>query len=121
MYSYLTVRSDGHYAGSVPASALAAYLESQPGLRRTDLACFRAEDGREWLHAAIAECDPAGNYAVREGMLPERANSVELVSASDRPAREAALTLARGIADRLGWEVTDAETGEIVHRPPAEG
>lgn len=119
MYRYLTVRSDCRYSESVPTCALVEYLDSVPGLRRTDLAFYRAEDGLDWLHVTIAACDGAGNYAAHEGRVPQRLNMVELIcsSAGGYPAYEAARVLAVGIADLLGWEVTDSESNEVLHDP----
>ncbi|GAA2740342.1 hypothetical protein [Kitasatospora cinereorecta] len=116
MYWYLTVRSDSHYGESVPTSVLVEYLDSVPGLRRADLACYRAEDGLEWLDVTIAACDSAGNYAAHAGRVPPQVNMVELIcsSAGGRPAYEAARVVAAGIADLLGWEVADSESGEVL-------
>ncbi|GAA2795067.1 hypothetical protein GCM10010441_20420 [Kitasatospora paracochleata] len=116
MYWYLTVRSDGHYSKSVPNHVLVEHLDAVPGLRRTDLAFYRAEDGLEWLDVTIAACDSAGNYAAHAGWVPPQVNMVELIcsAAGGRPAYEAARVVAAGIADLLGWEVVDSESGEVL-------
>ncbi|MFD8757271.1 hypothetical protein ACFV0O_40805 [Kitasatospora sp. NPDC059577] len=46
---------------------------------------------------------------------------VELICSSAAPgtAYGAALALAEGIADLLGWEVADSDSGEVLHTAPA--
>jgi len=120
VYRYLTVRSDCRYGESVPARVLVELLDSVPGLRRTDLACYEAEGGRDWLHLALIACDSAGNYAVHKGKVPERVNMVELICSSGSPrAYEDARALAVKMADALGWEVADPDTDEVLHPDPA--
>ncbi|MEZ0110503.1 hypothetical protein ABH920_004518 [Catenulispora sp. EB89] len=121
MYRYLTVRSDCRYSESVPARVLVELLDSVPGLRRTDLACYEAEGSLDWLHLALIACDSAGNYAVHRGKVPERVNMVELICSSDRPrAGENAQALAVRLADALGWEVADPDADEVLQTGPTE-
>ncbi|MFJ4572037.1 hypothetical protein ACIP4W_11495 [Streptomyces sp. NPDC088846] len=119
IYRYLTVRSDCRYGESVATCVLVEYLDSVSGLQRTDPAFYRAEDGLDWLHVTIAACDGAGNYVAHEGRVPQRVNMVELICSSTggHPAYEAARVLAAGIADLLGWEVTDSESDEVLYDP----
>lgn len=123
MYRYLIVRSDRLYGESVPACVLGEHLDSVPGLRRTDLAFYTAEDGLDWLHVTIAACDGAGNYAAHAGRVPERVNMVELIcsSADGHPAYEALQELAVKIADLLAWEVADSESDEVLYARPSAG
>ena len=88
------------------------------GARSSELAL---KGGLDWLHVTIAACDGAGNYAAHEGRVPPQVNMVELIcsSADGHPAYAAARVLAAGIADLLGWEVTDSESGEVLYAGPA--
>ncbi|MFE6050523.1 hypothetical protein ACFQ6N_07210 [Kitasatospora sp. NPDC056446] len=117
MYQYLTVRSDERHGGSVRAGALVAYLDSVPGLRRTDAASYRAREDRPWLDVTLAACGGTGGYAVFAGRVPERVDVVELVwsSADGAPAHAAARAVAAGIADLLGWEVVDPDSDEVLY------
>ncbi|MFF3115227.1 hypothetical protein ACFVSN_39340 [Kitasatospora sp. NPDC057904] len=114
MYWYLTVRPDRRHDGSVATGVLLAHLDAVPGLRRTDLASYQAEDGREWLDVSIAARGEAAGYAVHEGRVPARVDVVELIC-STPDGYTAALAVATGIADLLGWEVVDSESDEVLH------
>ncbi|NNN33287.1 hypothetical protein HLK59_23585 [Streptomyces sp. S3(2020)] len=120
MYRYLVVRSDCLHGESVPSCVLREYLDSVPGLRRTDLAFYTAAEGFDWLHVTIAACDGAGNYAAHTGRVPRRVNMVELIcsSAGGRSAYDALRELAVRIADLLGWEVADSESDEVLYARP---
>ncbi|MFF0413136.1 hypothetical protein ACFYUY_22175 [Kitasatospora sp. NPDC004745] len=117
MYRYLSVRSDARHRAGVPACVLVEHLDAAPGLRRSDAACYLAADGHHWLSVVLAACDDAGNHAVHEGRVADRINLVELIcsSADGRPGHDAALARATGVADLLGWEVVDSDTGELLH------
>ncbi|MET8630506.1 hypothetical protein ABZW30_43555 [Kitasatospora sp. NPDC004669] len=98
---------------------LVELLDSVPGLRRSDLGCYEAEDGLDRLDLSLIACNEAGNYAVHKGKVPERINMVELICSSGSPqAYESALALAVRIADTLGWEVADPDTDEVLHARP---
>ncbi|GAA1216104.1 hypothetical protein GCM10009665_02390 [Kitasatospora nipponensis] len=117
MYWYLTVRSDDHYGASVPTAEVTALLDAEPGLLRTDLACYRQAEGHPWLQIVLAACDAGGNYAVQPGRAPQRVGVVELIcSAADgSPGYDPALALARRLAAAFGWEVLDPDTDELLH------
>ncbi|MFE0462505.1 hypothetical protein ACFW1A_24940 [Kitasatospora sp. NPDC058965] len=118
---YLTVRPDDHYGGSVPTCVLVSHLDAVPGLLRTDGSSYRTEGGPDRIHLILAACDGSGSYAAHPDRVPQRLNAVELVCSSAAPgsAYRTAVALAVGIADRLGWEVVDAESEELVHTGPA--
>ncbi|GAA2145210.1 hypothetical protein GCM10009760_33610 [Kitasatospora kazusensis] len=112
---YLVIRSDARYGESVPASALTAYLDSLPELRRTDLSGYTAATGPLGsVELVIASCAPSGGYAAYPDRLPAEINLVELICSSSRSSFAAERSLAERIAERLGWEVVDDDTGEVL-------
>ncbi|MFJ9693990.1 hypothetical protein [Kitasatospora sp. NPDC101183] len=120
MYWYLTVRSDSRYGKSVSTCVLVTYLDSVPGLRRTDSSSYRAADDLDWLTVTIAACNSTGNYVAHTDRVPERVTTVELICSADgSPAYDTALALAAEIAALLGWEVADSESDEVLYTGPA--
>jgi hypothetical protein len=122
-----SVRSDCRYSESVRTDLLVEFLDSVSDLRCTDHPAYYQGKGElGWLRVLIVACDSAGNYAVREGEVPQRVNMVELICCSgdgtkvyEPQAVEAATAMATRIADQLGWEIVDDETGEVLHTGPA--
>ncbi|MER5623988.1 hypothetical protein ABT061_23420 [Streptosporangium sp. NPDC002544] len=119
MTYYLMVRSDKQFSEDVPSSVLVEYLETESGLHRTDASSFGSRSGLPWLNVVIARGDPSGNYAAFADQLPQRVNLVQLNISSLDGSYPSALELAQRIADRLGWQVIDDETEEVLYTAPA--
>jgi hypothetical protein len=118
----LTIRADGHYSRSTPLAPLADFIDRLPHVRRNGPSGFVLEaPPARWMNISLEVADEHGDSVSVDESGGDQVNCIRLHIPYANLGEEAErdyFPLAFDVAQFVGWQLYDAQTGEYV-TPPA--